>query len=121
MRKNQPYKRLDRVEDSLRKIISETVQSKLHHHGLENVTITSVKVSPDLHHGKVYYRVLDLNARLETAKALAKAKPLIQKEFGRETNLRYTPVLEFEYDESLDHGYRIEELLRSAKSTETTD
>ncbi len=111
--KHLPYQRSDRLSDLLRKIVSETLMSKVHHRGLEEVTITEVKVSPDLKHARVYYRVLDLNKKKQLARSLAKVASFVQRELAHEMKTRYTPHLRFEYDESADYGSHIDSLLAS--------
>ena len=113
MTSKHPYKRTDRVADQLRQIISEALITKVHHRGLEGVTVTDVRVSADFQHATVYYRLLDEKNRQSAARELSKVSSIIQKELAQNIHTRYTPVLRFEYDESLDRGNRIESLLKS--------
>lgn len=115
---SRPYNRVDRVADLLRKIVSETLVSKVHHRGLEDVTVTDVRVSPDIRYARVYYRVLDASKRAEVSRALSKAAYLVQRQLNREFKTRYIPQLTFEYDDSLERGNRIENLLRSVRKNE---
>lgn len=118
MNSKHPYKRVDRVNDLLRKIISEVLMSKVHHQGLDGVIITSVKTSADLQHARVFYRVLDPSKLAKTRKALEKASKVLQRETAHEMHTRYTPILKFEYDDSLEYGNRIESLLDSVRKKE---
>lgn len=121
MNKNVPYKRTDRMSDLLRKIVSEAFVSKVHHFGTEGVTVTEVQVTPDFKQAKVYYRLLDPSKRLETRKALEKIKPLVQKEIAKGLQTRNTPVIRFEYDESIDYGNHIESLLSSVRNPKSEE
>ena len=112
MRK-QPFKRSERVADLLRQAVSEILMSRVQHAGLEEVTVTGAKVSDDLQHARVYYRVLNLDHKDEVAKRLELMTGTVRKELGHQMKLRYTPELKFEYDRSLEYGHRIDQLLNS--------
>lgn len=77
------------------------------------ITITHVKVSPDLQVARVYYTTLgDEAARKATAKALHRAGPFLRRQIGTRVRLRRVPELQFTFDESVERGERIEQLLR---------
>ena len=80
---------------------------------LTRVTVTAVRMSPDLRVARVYVRTLgDIDDREGTLRALARAAPFLRGEIGRRLGLRVTPELRFEYDTTLDQASRVEELLR---------
>ncbi len=108
-KKEQPFKRTDRVSDEIRKIVSE-VLSRMHHYNFDQVTVTGVKITPDLRNARIYYRLLDPTRRPEIMKGLQNKGKQIQYELGQQLTLRSTPRLKFEYDESIDYGDRIEQL-----------
>ncbi|MCB0271937.1 MAG: 30S ribosome-binding factor RbfA [Bdellovibrionales bacterium] len=113
--RNQPFKRTDRIADQLRKIVSEIFTQKIHHWGVEGITITHMEVAPDIKHAKAYYRLLDVSKKEEVRQNLAKIMPIIQKEIGRQMRTKYTPHVHFIYDEALEHGDRIFDLLDQVK------
>src|SRR5881398_3453256 len=77
------------------------------------VTITGVKMSPDLREARVYWTVHgDAEQRKHTAKGLENARGFLRREIGAELKLRLTPTLHFTYDEAIDRGERIEQLIR---------
>jgi ribosome-binding factor A len=106
--------RTDRVGEEFREILAESIQ------GLKDprvgfVTVTGVKVSPDLHVAWVYYTVLgDEKARVATRAALRSATPHLRRVLGREIRLKVTPELRFEEDELADAAERIDRLLDQA-------
>jgi ribosome-binding factor A len=106
--------RPDRVGDQIRQEISELLSRGLvHDPGIGFITLTRVKVSPDLQIARVYYTSLgDEKARRETAKALARATPFLRRQVGGRLQLRRVPELEFRFDESVGHQDRIEQILR---------
>jgi ribosome-binding factor A len=86
------------------------------------VTVTGVKVSPDLRVAWVYYTVLgEEKARAGTRAALRSAAPHLRRELGRQVRLKVTPELRFEEDEMLARGERIDSLLRQALPGEEPD
>jgi ribosome-binding factor A len=76
------------------------------------VTVTGVKTSPDLRHARVFVSVLgDAPTREASIDGLRSAHGYLQRRLASELTLKHTPTLSFEYDESIDHGMRISELL----------
>jgi ribosome-binding factor A len=77
------------------------------------VTITGVKMTPDLREARVFWTVHGgAETRKHTAKGLANARGYLRHEIGMELKLRVTPDLRFTYDEAIDRGERIEQLIR---------
>ncbi len=94
----------------------------------EMTTITGAKVSRDLSIATVYYTVLGEEKDVEvTARGLEAARGFIQRHLAKNMNVRVVPSLRFEYDPSIVHGARIEELLsalpelREPKAEEKAD
>jgi len=80
---------------------------------LSNVTVTGVRMSPDLRVARVFVRTLaPSEAREETMRALGRAAHFLRGEVGRALGLRVTPELRFEYDTTLDTARRLDDLLR---------
>lgn len=83
------------------------------------ITITGVKVSPDLKTARVYYSMIGTEEqRKDTQKGLEAAKGFIRREVTEAVNLRVSPEIFFTFDESLERGDRIERLLREVKEKE---
>lgn len=77
------------------------------------ITLTGVKMSPDLREGIVYYSVFGSEAqRKSTQEGLDAAAGYLKREVGHNLRLRVAPNLRFVFDESIEHGDRIEQLLR---------
>lgn len=84
--------------------------------GIGFVTITRVKVSPDLQLARAYYTQLgDEAARKQTRKALDRAIPFLRRQIGARLRLRRVPELRFEFDESVEKQDRIEKILLDLK------
>jgi ribosome-binding factor A len=83
------------------------------------ITITGVKVSPDLKTARVFYSMIGTEQeRKDTQKGLDAAKGFIRREVTEAVNLRVSPEIFFSFDESLERGDRIERLLREVKEKE---
>ena len=89
---------------------------------LARVTVTAVRMSPDLRVARVYVRTLaDTDDRAATLRALSHAASYLRGQIGRALGLRLTPELRFEYDTTLDRASRLEELLRAGASRDEED
>jgi ribosome-binding factor A len=112
--------RPERVGDQIRQAVSEMLsRGAVHDPGIGFITLTRVKVSPDLQVARVYYTSLgDPKARTETAKALERATPFFRRQIGSRLQLRRVPELHFQFDESVAHQDRVEQILRDLKAEE---
>ncbi len=82
------------------------------------VTITGVKLSPDLKQATVYYSLMgDETERKETGAGLKAAASFMRRSIGRDLGLRYTPNLRFVFDETIERGDRIDRLLKEVQPT----
>ncbi len=75
------------------------------------VTVTSARVSPDLKYARLYYSSL-LGDKKEVGAGLKSASGFIRSRLAERLNLRITPELTFEADDSIEHGARIAKILR---------
>lgn len=77
------------------------------------VSVTKVEATGDLRYAKVYISVLDKDKSKETIKGLKSAGGFLRREIGSRLQLRYTPELIFEEDDSIAYGAKMFDLLRS--------
>ena len=104
--------RMRRVNEAVREVLSARIAAGLNDPRIGFVTLTSVDTSTDLRHARVYVSVLGSESeRAETLAGLGSAHGLLQQAIGRELRMKRTPTLEFVFDESIDRGMRITELL----------
>ncbi|MBO9128863.1 30S ribosome-binding factor RbfA [Bacillus sp. 165] len=109
--------RASRVGEQMKKELGDIIGRKIKDPRIGFVTVTDVQVSGDLQQAKVFISVLgDEEQRQNTLKGLAKAKGFIRAEIGQRIRLRKTPEIQFEFDESIDYGNRIETLLHQLNS-----
>ena len=104
--------RMRRVDEAVRAVLSDAITKDLQDPRVGFVTVTSVKTSPDLRHARVYVSVLgDEQARADTLEGLRSAHGFLQARVAAGVALKHTPTLTFEYDESIDRGMRISQLI----------
>lgn len=104
--------RPERVGEEIRQEISLALAREVHDPGIGFVTITRVKMSPDLQQARLYYTIIgDENVRRETAKGLERAKPFLRRHVANSVRLRRVPELTFEFDRSVEHQDRVEQLI----------
>jgi len=104
--------RAERVGDQIREELSVVIAREVHDPGIGFLTITRVKVTPDLQLARVYYTTIgDDKARKETSRALGRATPFLRRQVGGRLRLKNVPMLEFFYDESIERQDRIEKIM----------
>jgi ribosome-binding factor A len=104
--------RASRVGDQIRAELASLLTREVHDPGIGFLTITHVKVSPDLQQARVYYTTIgDAKARQESARALGRATPFLRRQVGHRLNLKRVPELTFFFDEAIEKGDRIEQIL----------
>jgi len=108
-----PPSRNTRVGDQIRAELAELLAREVHDPGIGFLTITHVKVTPDLQQARVFYTTIgDEKARKESSKALARATPFLRRHIGRRLRLKRVPELDFSFDESIEKQDRIERILQ---------
>jgi ribosome-binding factor A len=112
--------RPNRVGDQIRQELSDLLsRGVVHDPGIGFITLTRVKMSPDLQLARVFYSMMgDATARRDTAAALARATPFLRRHIGGRLRLRRVPEIEFRFDESVAHQDRIEKILRDLHEEE---
>jgi ribosome-binding factor A len=104
--------RMRRVDEAMREVLSGAITSEIKDPRVGFVTVTAVETSADLRHARVYVSVLGEDpVRRRSMAGLESAHGYLQKRVASELRLKNTPTLEFLYDDSLDRGLRIAELL----------
>jgi ribosome-binding factor A len=104
--------RMRRVNEAVREVLSARIAQGLKDPRIGFVTVTAVETSPDLRHARVYVSVLGSEEERESSLAgLGSSHGVLQREIAGELRMKRTPTLEFVYDDSIDRGMRISELL----------
>ena len=111
------FKRSERVQELLLKEISALIQRGLKDPRIGFSTVTTVDLTDNLKHAKVYISVLgNKSEQQETIEGLTNASGFIRSSLGKSLNLRYIPVLEFILDETAEHVAKINKIINDFHS-----
>lgn len=107
-----PGDRLRRVDEAVRQVLSDAVATDLKDPRVGFVTVTAVRTSPDLRHARVFVSVLGgEDERAASLDGLRSAHGFLQRRVARELRMKHTPTLDFFYDDSVERGMRLSELI----------
>ena len=106
------FHRTDRVSAQLRRELGTLVHEAVREHRLPSVSVSDVEVTRDLAHDKVFVTALMPEKSAEAVKGLKELAREIRMQLARAMKLRHVPELHFHYDDSVDRGERIDNLLR---------
>ena len=105
--------RIGRIDEEYRKELSQIIGYELKNPNVTGmISVTKVKVTPDLKYAKVYISILNCKNIEETLQGLKKSSGFIRTELAKRINLRNTPELTFEIDDSMEYGARIDSILK---------
>ena len=108
--------RMDRINEMMKREIGKIIHQELNDPRFQFVSVTFVRVSPDLQNATVGFSFLGDKTQVETVrKALEHAGGLVRRLISQRIDLRHTPRIEFVYDPSLDYSAGIEEVLEKIK------
>lgn len=103
--------RTEKVQRLAREVLGEEIQN-LKDPRLGFVTVTAVRVTPDLRHAKVFVSVLGSDdEKTATMEGLKSATPVLRTELGHQIRMKFTPELVFELDTMADEAQRLQEIL----------
>lgn len=110
---NRNNQRFGRIDEELKKEISNVISYDLKNPDVTGmISVTKVKVTTDLKLAKVYVSMLNSkNVKMSLA-GLKKSSGFIRSEIAKRINLRNTPELIFELDDSIEYGARIDTILK---------
>ncbi|MDD3294784.1 MAG: ribosome-binding factor A [Geobacteraceae bacterium] len=115
-------KRAEKVGEAIHEILSALLIKGVKDPRIGFTTITGVKLSDDLHLATIYFTVVgDEEEKRATADGLNSARGFLRRELSKNLRMRYVPDLLFRYDESLDYGRRIDNLLDQITGAEHDD
>ncbi len=106
--------RPQKVADLIQRELSDLLRREVRDPRVGMVTLTSVDVSPDLSHAKVFFTLLQKEKIDETAQALQRAAGFLRSQLAHRMKMYTTPELRFVYDESVERGDRLSRLIDSA-------
>lgn len=111
--------RAERIAEQLREEVSQIISTEIADPGVGLVTVTRVKISPDLSLARVYWTIMGDDAeRQRTEKALGRAAAYVRHLLSIRMSLRRSPEVQFVYDRSVAAQERVEEILQELKREE---
>lgn len=109
------FTRTQRLGEQIRRELSVLVQNEVKDPRVSMVSFTAVKLSRDLSHVKIYCTVMNKEDKDVTVKALNNAAGFLRKKLAQAITARIVPALKFVYDESLERGTQLTELINAAR------
>lgn len=117
----QAFKRTDRIGETIRRNLAKIIQQEVMNPSLPKfITLSAVKVSTDLSHAKIYFTVLD-DAPEKTLLALNTVAGHLRMLLAKTLKLRITPQLHFVFDESIEYGKHLSQLIDKVTPPEPDD
>jgi ribosome-binding factor A len=111
------HARARKLAERIKVLVAEALERAVKDPDLGFVTITDVKVTPDLQHAKIFYTVFGSEAeKQQTTEIIDNNKGLIRREVGRGLSIRLTPTIEFISDEIPVIAAHLNDLLTEAKN-----
>ncbi len=105
--------RPQKVADLMQRELSDLIRREVRDPRVGMVTLTSVDVSPDLSHAKVFFTILDKQKVGETTQGLQRAAGYLRSQLAHRMKMYTTPELRFVYDESVERGDHLSRLIDS--------
>ena len=105
--------KIERIASDIARNISDILANEANDSLLKTITITSCKVTNDLSFCKVYFTSLSDLDRKTLEKELNEASPYIRGKVSERVDIRHTPEIKFIYDESIEYGKKIDDIISS--------
>lgn len=105
--------RFDRIDEEMKKEISNIISYEIKDPNVTGlISVTRVNVTSDLKYAKVYVSILNAKNTKATLAGLKKASGFVRTEVAKRINLRTTPEMIFELDDSMEYGAKIDSILK---------
>ncbi|HVO72709.1 MAG TPA: 30S ribosome-binding factor RbfA [Ignavibacteriaceae bacterium] len=104
--------RIDKMENLIREEISLILLQKMQDHSFGLLTVTHVKVSPDIKIAKIYISVFEKEKRDQVLEKIKASTGFIRSELASRIRIKFVPELKFFIDDTLDYVEKIEGLIR---------
>ena len=105
--------RMNKVDEEIKKEIGTIISTELKNPHLTGlISVTKVKTTPDFRYSKVYVSMIGEKSKKQNLSILKQSSGHIRSLLAKRVNFRTTPELVFEFDESLEYGAKIDEILK---------
>lgn len=110
--KHLPYDRAERVGQAIFELMAELFREKLTDPRLDGIQITGAKITKDLRLARVYYFLgANADSRKLCSAGLKSAAGYLKCAVAERLAMKFTPEIEFHFDDSIERGERVDELL----------
>jgi len=110
------FQRSDRVAEQVRRDLADLIQNELKDPRVGMISLTAVELTPDYAHAKVFFTTLDAEHLEEVERGLKRAAGFLRRELGRRIHIHTLPELHFIYDNSLERGSSLSQLIDKASA-----
>ena len=109
--------RLNRINEELKKELSNVINYELKNPNVTGmISVTKTKITPDFKYAKVYVSILNSKNIKKTMEGLKESSGFMRSQIAKTINLRITPELIFELDDSIQYGEKIDSILKELKN-----
>jgi ribosome-binding factor A len=112
MKGKRSYPRSSRIADLIKEEVATLFIYSVNDPRLHGISITDVKMTEDLKVAKIYYVCSNKEDTDATNKGLKSVQGWVRKEISKKLNMRYTPELEFHYDDVFENGMKIDKIFK---------
>ena len=123
MTASKSFSRKDRVAEQIRRELAELIRTELKDPRVGMISITDVEVTADYAHAKVFFSTLAGSEHVAgVLVGLQKASGFLRRELGKRISIHMTPQLHFVFDQSLERGADLSQLIQKAVAiSDSTD
>jgi ribosome-binding factor A len=119
---NKGYARSDRVNEQIRRDLADIIRSELKDPRIGMISLTGVEVTPDYAHATVFFTTMTDRSAVDTILAgLKKSAGFLRVQLGKRIKIHQIPELHFKFDESLERGIELSQLIEQANSVRAKD
>jgi ribosome-binding factor A len=109
------FSRAERIGDLIQKTLGSIFLSESRDPRLSDVSISRVELQSDLKKAHIYYTLIDPTDEKEITKVLNKASGFFRQRLAQSTELKYTPILKFAYDQSILYASNLTKIIDEAE------
>ena len=108
-----PSHKIERIASDISRNISDILANEANDSLLKTITVTGCHVTNDLSFCKVYFTSLSNLDKKTLERELNEAAPNVRGEVSKRVDIRHTPEIKFIYDESIEYGKKIDDIISS--------
>lgn len=114
--KKKSFKRSDRVAEQVRRDLADLIRTELKDPRVGMISLTDVELTPDYAHAKIFFTTLQSEHLEEIQLGLKRASGFLRRELGRRIHIHTLPELHFVYDNSIERGASLSQLINEANA-----